>query len=86
MENRKDKKSPMDLGDLQVIVEHSARKVRFVTEFFSHSVPDDELFSGNARAGLHFVLNDLEDDLELVSEQLCKAGLTTSIKKKTGAI
>ena len=85
MEKEKDKKSLMDLGDLQTIVEHSTRKIRFITESFSHNVPNGELFSENAMGGFHFILNDVEDDLELVSDQLCKAGLTTPIMEKTEA-
>jgi hypothetical protein len=81
-EGKSVKRSVRDLGDLQVIAEHSARKVRLLTEFLSHNVPDDEIWSQNAKAGFHYILNDLEDDLEFVSEQLCNAGLTIPIMKK----
>lgn len=85
MERERDKKSSMNLGDLQSIAEHAARKVRLISEFLSHNVPDDELWSRDAKAGFYFILNDLEDDLEFVSDQLCKAGLTTPIMEKTEA-
>lgn len=60
------------LFDLTGIVEHSMRKIAFVREFFNHSVPDDELFSPKARAGFHFIMDDLENDLELVLRGLLK--------------
>jgi len=84
-EARLGKRSASNLGDLEVIVEHSARKVRLLAEFLNHRVSDDELWSKDAKAGFHFVLNDIEDDLEFISTQLCKVGLITPIMKKTEA-
>lgn len=69
MGKENDKRTARDLVDLIDTVDHCARKVRFITEFLSHNVPEDELFSEKAKAGLHFILNDLEDDLEFVVDQ-----------------
>lgn len=62
-------KTPRDLTDLIDKVGHCAGKVAFIREFFCHSVPDDELFTKEARAGFHFIMDDLEDDLEFVVDQ-----------------
>ena len=68
--------SPID------VVEHCARKVAFIREFFCHSVPNDELFSKDARAGLHFILDDLEDDLEFVVDKHYQRSCSPITEKK----
>jgi hypothetical protein len=72
MEKEKDKKSQMDLCELADMVDHSVRKIAFLREFFSHNVPDDELFSKDGRAGFHFIMDNIEDDLEFVVDRLYK--------------
>jgi hypothetical protein len=86
MGNEKNKKSQMDLYDLADMVDHSARKIAFLRKFFSHNVPDDELFSEDARTGFHFIMDDLEDDLEFVVDRLCKMRPTDSSAEKGDAI
>ena len=82
MGNEKNKKSQMDLYDLADMVDHSARKITFLKEFVGHKVPDDEIFSENARTGFHFIMNDLEDDLEFVVDRLYKMRPTDSVPEK----
>jgi hypothetical protein len=72
-----------DLTDLIDMVDHCARKITFLREFFSHNVPDDELFTEKARSGFHFIMDDLEDDLEFVVDQYYK-GLNHSKYQKEG--
>jgi hypothetical protein len=66
---KENRRTPRDLTDLIDMVDHCAKKVRFISEFFSHSVPKDELWSENAKSGFYFTLTDLEDDLEFVVDQ-----------------
>jgi len=80
---KKNRRTAGDLTDLIDMVEHCARKVRFISEFFSHNVPEDELFSKKAKSGFYFTLNDLEDDLEFVVDQYYK-GLNHSKNQKEG--
>jgi len=82
MGNEKNKKSQMDLCDLADMVDHSVRKIAFLRGFFSHNVPDDELFCKDARAGFHFIMDDLEDSLEFVVDRLYKMRPTDSIPEK----
>jgi hypothetical protein len=81
MEKEKDR-TARDSADLIDMVDHCARKIRFITEFFSHNVPEDELFSEKARAGLHFILNDLEDNLEFVVDQYYHGSNRPNYRKK----
>lgn len=82
MENEKDNKSQMDLIGLADMVDHNARKIAFLREFFVHNVPDDELFCKDARAGFHFIMDDLKDDLDFIVNQLYKIYATDSIREK----
>jgi hypothetical protein len=66
------------------VVDHCARKIAFIREFFCHSIPDDELFSKDARAGLQFILDDLEDDLEFVVDQFYHGPNRFNCQKKRG--
>lgn len=82
MGNEKNKKSQMNLCDLADMLDHSAKKVAFLREFFCHNVPDDELFCKDARTGFHFIMDDLQDDLEFVFDRLYKMLPTDSVQKK----
>ncbi len=54
------------------VIEHSQRKIRLLIEFLVHNVPDDELWSEDAKTGFYHVLRDIEDDLEWAREHLQK--------------
>lgn len=71
-----------DLVDLIDTVDHCARKITFLKEFFSHNIPDDELFSEKARAGFHFIMDDLEDDLEFVVDQFYHGPYRSNYRKE----
>lgn len=74
MEKERNKKSQMILYEFAEMVDHSAKKIGLLRDFFSHSVPDNELFSESGRKGFHLILSDLEDDLEFVVDRLFKNG------------
>ncbi len=66
---RSARRSAKDVGDLITLVEQAARKVRLVTEIFGQNICNEDTLSKDAKAGFHYVLNDVEDDLEFVIDQ-----------------
>lgn len=83
-EGKSPRRSAKDVDDLITLVDHAARKVRLITEVFGHDICDENLLSDDARAGFHFILNDLEDDLEFIIDQYYH-GLNRPITEKTEA-
>ncbi len=72
MEKLNNEKARAILNDPLILIEHSARKITFVREFFNHNVPEDERWTEEARAGFHQILSDIEDDLDSALHQLLK--------------
>ena len=79
------RKRMRDITDLIDTVAHCARKVTLITECICKKRLDDEPLDNEAMSGLHFVLNDLEDDLDLVVDQYYNR-LHPSIAEKKEAL
>lgn len=69
------------LTDLADMVDHCGQKVRFISDFFNHSIPEDEFFSEKGIAGLHFILRNIEDDLEFVVDEIYEENKDRKIKE-----
>ena len=54
--------------DLEDMMDDIFFKVHFIQDFFSHRVPDDEIFSDSGRSGFYHILFDLEEDIKFVQD------------------
>jgi len=54
--------------DLKDMMDDIFFKVHFIEDFFSHRVPDDEIFSDSGRSGFYHILFDLEEDIKFVQD------------------
>lgn len=54
--------------DLEDMMNDIFYKVHFIEDFFSHRVPDDEIFSDSGRSGFYHILFDLEEDIRFVQD------------------
>jgi hypothetical protein len=55
------------LGEFLDKVDESKCKLAFLRDFVTHNVPNDELFSKNGIIGLYFILSEIEDNVDSVS-------------------
>jgi hypothetical protein len=72
LEKEKDRKLLEELGAFADMIQHTSTKIVFLREFFTHNVPDDELFCERARTGLLFIMDDIEETLEFIVDGLYK--------------
>jgi hypothetical protein len=76
-------KGGKDLSDLSDVIEDCVCKISLIGDFFSHNIPDDELFSKKGTSGLYFILRDIKDDLNLVVDEMSekrRMGLIKEVK------
>jgi hypothetical protein len=57
-----------DFSDLQEMVEDVFSKVHFIEDFFTHNVPNEELFSDPGKSGFYHFLIDLEEDIAFTKD------------------
>ena len=65
-----DVKRRMDLIDLEETVNRCALKISFISEFFGQETPGELKISDGAIGGLLFFLQDIQDDLDRVSDRI----------------
>lgn len=54
-----------DLFEIQDLLNHTLLKIRFVIDFFTHQIPEDEYFCNrDSIEGLGFILRDIYDHIE----------------------
>lgn len=72
-----------DFLNLQDRMEDTAAKIAFLRDFFNHSISEQEFFSKRGIYGVHNVLRDIENEIDLVIKELTIIGRRIDDSKKS---